>query len=49
MLEFSAFLEILTRPVDDGQSELDRVLDWAREVHGPGVLEDDFTILKMVL
>ena len=49
MLEFSAFTEMLARPVRDGQSELDRLLDYAREVHGPGVLEDDFTIIKMAL
>ncbi|RZL88978.1 MAG: regulator [Variovorax sp.] len=49
MLEFSAFTEILARPVHDGRSELDSLLDFAREVHGPGVLEDDFTIIKMAL
>ena len=49
MVEFTAFTEILTRPVRDGQSELDSLLDYARDVHGPGVLEDDFTIIKMTL
>ena len=49
MLEFSAFIEILARPVRDGQSELDNLLDYARDAHGPGVLEDDFTIIKMAL
>jgi serine phosphatase RsbU (regulator of sigma subunit) len=49
LIEFSAFTETLTRPIRDGQSELDRLLDYAREVHGPGVLEDDFTIVKMAL
>jgi predicted ATPase len=49
MLEFSALAEALTQPVADGASELDRLLDCARDAHGPGVLEDDFTILKMTL
>ena len=49
MLEFAAFTEILARPVHDGHSELDSLLDYARDVHGPGVLEDDFTIIKMTL
>jgi len=49
MLEFSAFTEILARPIRDGQSELDRLLDFARDAHGPGALEDDFTIIKMGL
>lgn len=49
MLEFSAFTELLARPVQDGRSELDSLLDYARDAHGPGVLEDDFTIIKMAL
>jgi len=49
MLAFSDFTDMLARPVCDGQSGLDRMLDFAREVHGPGVLEDDFTIIEMGL
>ena len=49
MLEFSALAEALSRPVAGGASELDRLLECARDAHGPGVLEDDFTILKMTL
>jgi serine phosphatase RsbU (regulator of sigma subunit) len=49
MLAFSAFTDVLAQPVRDGQSELDRLLDFAREMHGPGVLEDDFTVIEMVL
>ncbi|HEY2254775.1 MAG TPA: SpoIIE family protein phosphatase [Variovorax sp.] len=49
MMEFSAMAEILARPIRDGQSELDALLAYARDAHGPGVLEDDFTIMKMVL
>jgi len=49
MMEFSAMTEILARPMRDGQSELDGLLEYARDAHGPGVLEDDFTIIKMVL
>ena len=45
MLAFSDFAEVLARPVPEGQSELDRLLDFARDMHGPGVLEDDFTII----
>jgi serine phosphatase RsbU (regulator of sigma subunit) len=49
MLAFEDFTEILSRPVGDGQSELDRLLNFARYVHGPGVLEDDFTLIKMTV
>ena len=49
MLEFSAFTEMLTRPVRNGKSELDSLLEFARDAHGPGALEDDFTIIKMAL
>ncbi|WP_218508496.1 PP2C family protein-serine/threonine phosphatase [Variovorax sp. dw_308] len=49
MLAFSEFTEILTRPVSNGKSELDGLLDFAREAHGPGALEDDFTIIKLAL
>jgi sigma-B regulation protein RsbU (phosphoserine phosphatase) len=49
MLEYSDFAELLARPVLDGESELDKLLDYARDAHGPGVLEDDFTIIKMAL
>jgi serine phosphatase RsbU (regulator of sigma subunit) len=49
MLAFSDLAEALARPVRDGESELDRLLDFAREVHGPGALEDDFTIIEMAL
>jgi len=49
MLEFSDFAELLARPVLEGESELDKLLDYARDAHGPGVLEDDFTIIKMAL
>jgi len=46
-LEFSALAEVLAQPVAQGVSELDRLLACARDAHGPGVLEDDFTILRM--
>lgn len=49
MLEFSAMTEILARPHHGGQSELDSLLAYARDVHGRSVLEDDFTIIKMAL
>ncbi|MDM0074751.1 SpoIIE family protein phosphatase [Variovorax sp. J2P1-59] len=49
MLDYAAFTERLARPVREGQSELDGLLDYARDVHGPGALEDDFTIIRMAL
>jgi serine phosphatase RsbU (regulator of sigma subunit) len=49
MLAFSDFTEVLARPVPEGQSELDRLLDFARDMHGPGVLEDDFTIIALAV
>jgi hypothetical protein len=49
MLPFEAFEEVLTRPVQDGLSELDELLRFAQEVHGTRLLEDDFSILKLTL
>jgi serine phosphatase RsbU (regulator of sigma subunit) len=49
MLDYAAFADMLTRPVREGQSELDGLLEYARDVHGPGALEDDFTIIRMAL
>ncbi|MDM0026728.1 PP2C family protein-serine/threonine phosphatase [Variovorax saccharolyticus] len=49
LLDYSDFSEILVQPTRDGQSELDRLLHWARETHGDSVLEDDFTIVRMTV
>lgn len=49
MLTFAEMGELLAQPVGDGESELDRWLEHARTEHGPGVLEDDFTIIRMSL
>ncbi|MBO9512841.1 MAG: SpoIIE family protein phosphatase [Variovorax sp.] len=49
MQTFSAMSDILTRPAGPGRSELDELLDHAREVHGPGALDDDFTIIRVAL
>ena len=49
LLDYSDFSEILALPGRDGQSELDRLLEWARETHGDSVLEDDFTIVRMTV
>ena len=49
LLDYSDFSEVLVQPTRDGQSELDRLLHWARETHGDSVLEDDFTIVRMTV
>ena len=49
MLESHAFEEVLTRPVVKGESELDRLLHFAREFHGAEVLDDDFSIIEMTV
>jgi serine phosphatase RsbU (regulator of sigma subunit) len=49
MLGFDEFLDLLAAPVAAGESELDRLLDFVRGVHGPGSLEDDFSIIKLGL
>jgi serine phosphatase RsbU (regulator of sigma subunit) len=49
MLESAAFEEVLTRGVCDGESELDRLLNFARQVRGGEVLEDDFSVVKVTL
>ncbi len=47
MLEFDRFLDVLAAPVTATESELDRLLEFVRDVHGPGPLEDDFSIIKL--
>jgi serine phosphatase RsbU (regulator of sigma subunit) len=47
MLEDHAFREVLAQPLGANESELDRLLDFAREVHGERTLEDDFSIVKL--
>jgi serine phosphatase RsbU (regulator of sigma subunit) len=47
MMEFDAFLDVLSAPVAPGACELDRLLEFVRCVHGPGPLEDDFSIIKL--
>jgi serine phosphatase RsbU (regulator of sigma subunit) len=49
MLDFAEFLDVLAAPVAAGTSELDRLLDFVRGMHGPGSLEDDFSIVKLAL
>ncbi len=49
MLAFDEFVELLAQPGTVGESELDRMLDFARAQHGPGPLEDDFSIVKLEL
>ena len=47
MLEAATFEGALARGAREGRSELDDLLQLAREVRGADVLEDDFSILKM--
>ena len=49
MLKLDDLMQTLAAPMPEGLSELDRVLETARQAHGPGALEDDFTILKMAI
>jgi serine phosphatase RsbU (regulator of sigma subunit) len=49
MLEFEDFEEVLTRAVPEGASELEELLKFARDVHGSGDLDDDFSIIKMTI
>ncbi len=44
--EYEAFF---AEPVPPGESELDRLLARARELHGPGPLDDDFSIVRFDL
>jgi sigma-B regulation protein RsbU (phosphoserine phosphatase) len=48
-LEFEAFLEVLTRPVPAGASELKALLHFARDAHGSQELDDDFSIIKVTI
>jgi serine phosphatase RsbU (regulator of sigma subunit) len=45
LLDFNDFLDVLAAPLAPGESALERALDFARSFHGPGPLDDDFTIV----
>lgn len=47
MLPFSAFQDILARPAPAERSELDSLLQFAQDVRGGPLLEDDFSIVRM--
>jgi serine phosphatase RsbU (regulator of sigma subunit) len=49
MLDFSAFEEVLTRAVPEGASELEELLQFARNANGSKDLDDDFSIIKMTI
>jgi serine phosphatase RsbU (regulator of sigma subunit) len=49
MLEFEDLEEVLTRPVPEGSSELQELLQFARNAHGSEDLDDDFSIIKMTI
>lgn len=46
MLDFDRFLDVLAPPAKE-ESELDRLLNFMLDLHGPGPLEDDFSIVKL--
>ncbi len=46
VLPYAEFLDHLVQPIADGTSELDRLLTFMGETHGPGPLEDDFSAVK---
>jgi len=49
MLDFETFKEVLSRPATEGDSEIQRLFDFVKQTHGPGALEDDFSIMKLEL
>jgi serine phosphatase RsbU (regulator of sigma subunit) len=49
MLEVEDLEEVLTRAVPEGSSELQELLQFARNAHGSEELDDDFSIIKMTL
>lgn len=49
MLPFSAFQDVLTRVPPAGRSELDELLEFARQVRGGPLLDDDFSIMRMTI
>lgn len=48
MLDFREFLNLLVKSTAGCKSELDGVLGLIRELHGPGPLEDDLSIIKFI-
>lgn len=47
MLEFAAFEDALARPALGDVSELDALLEFARDARGAPTLEDDFSIIRI--
>jgi sigma-B regulation protein RsbU (phosphoserine phosphatase) len=49
LLTSEAFEGALTRPVPEGASELEELLQFARDFHGSKDLDDDFSIIKLTI
>jgi sigma-B regulation protein RsbU (phosphoserine phosphatase) len=49
MMELEDFEDVLTRAVPEGGSELEELLQFARDFHGSEELDDDFSIIKMTI
>lgn len=49
MWEFSDFQAFMAKPPSPGESDLDRLLSHVKALHGPGPLDDDFSIMGFTL
>ena len=47
MWKFEEFVEHLGLPAPDAVSPLDRALQHVQSLHGPGTLEDDFSLVQI--
>ena len=46
---FTEFLEFMAQPSISGQSDLDRLFTYTKEINQMDAFDDDFTILEIVL
>jgi len=47
MLELDEFIDVLTQPSKKGERDIDRILQFSRNLRGEGPFEDDFSLVQV--
>jgi len=46
MLELNEFVDVVTQPSEKDVDDIDRILNFARDLHGEGPFEDDYSLIQ---
>jgi sigma-B regulation protein RsbU (phosphoserine phosphatase) len=49
VMNWASFEHVLARPVPDGKSDLEELLQFARARRGAEALEDDFSVVRLTI